>query len=138
MIFLINLYVWSYVIFMLPGDGKKMPNLSSDLPRTLIIQLARLGDLLQSLPVLSSLLEKFPDRFGTEGLHWFVGQRRWLALICTLALCLSGLLSFRDYFWRWPQDAGFEPVFLMSAFDQGDDLPHIKAFLRRSGDHLRP
>jgi len=39
-----------------------MPRLSSDLPRTLIIQLARLGDLLQSLPVLSSLREKFPDR----------------------------------------------------------------------------
>lgn len=36
------------------------------------------------------------------------------------------------------EPAGFEPVFLMSAFDQGDDLPHIKAFLRRVDDHLRP
>ena len=39
-----------------------MPSLGSDLPRALIIQLARLGDLLQSLPVISSLCEKFPDR----------------------------------------------------------------------------
>ncbi len=39
-----------------------MPNLSSDLPRALIIQLARLGDLLQSLPVLSSLRERFSHR----------------------------------------------------------------------------
>ena len=38
-----------------------MPSWCSDLPRTLIIQLARLGDLLQSLPVLSSLHERFPD-----------------------------------------------------------------------------
>ena len=39
-----------------------MPSLGSDLPRTLIIQLARLGDLLQTLPVFSSLREKFADR----------------------------------------------------------------------------
>ncbi len=39
-----------------------MPSLSSDLPRTLIIQLARLGDLLQSIPVLFSLCEKYSDQ----------------------------------------------------------------------------
>ncbi len=39
-----------------------MPSLSSDLPRALIIQLARLGDLLQSLPALYSLREKYPNR----------------------------------------------------------------------------
>ncbi len=39
-----------------------MPSVSSDLPRTLIIQLARLGDLLQSLPVLCSLREQFTNQ----------------------------------------------------------------------------
>lgn len=38
-----------------------MPSWGSNFPRALIVQLARLGDLLQSLPVLSSLCEKFPD-----------------------------------------------------------------------------
>ncbi len=37
-----------------------MPSWSSDLPRILIIQLARLGDLLQSLPVISALRLKYP------------------------------------------------------------------------------
>ncbi len=40
-----------------------MPSWNADLPRMLIIQLARLGDLLQSLPVLSSLREKYPESF---------------------------------------------------------------------------
>ena len=40
-----------------------MPIWSADLPRMLIVQLARLGDLLQSLPALSSLREKYPDTF---------------------------------------------------------------------------
>ncbi len=39
-----------------------MPSISSDLPRTLIIQLARLGDLLQSLPALFSLREQYPNQ----------------------------------------------------------------------------
>lgn len=30
------------------------------------------------------------------------------------------------------ESPAFEPVFLMSAFDQGNDLPHIKAFLQRA------
>lgn len=38
-----------------------MPSWSSELPRRLIVQLARLGDFLQSLPALSSLRERFPD-----------------------------------------------------------------------------
>ena len=38
-----------------------MPTRSSELPRTLIIQLARLGDLLQSLPVISALRLRFPQ-----------------------------------------------------------------------------
>jgi len=42
-------------------DVKKMPSSGSNFPRALIVQLARLGDLLQSLPVLSSLRERFPE-----------------------------------------------------------------------------
>ncbi len=38
-----------------------MPSSGSNFPRALIVQLARLGDLLQSLPVLSSLRERFPE-----------------------------------------------------------------------------
>ena len=38
-----------------------MPRWGSNFPQTLIVQLARLGDLLQSFPVLSSLSERFPD-----------------------------------------------------------------------------
>ena len=40
---------------------KKMPSASMEISRILMVQLARLGDLLQSLPALSSLQETFPN-----------------------------------------------------------------------------
>ena len=43
------------------GDVKNLPSQGSDLPRALIIQLARLGDLLQSLPVMAALRTKLSE-----------------------------------------------------------------------------
>jgi hypothetical protein len=60
--------------------------------------------------------------------HWSLPEHR--ALLGTVQESLEAFVSAH------PQD--FEPVFLITAYDQETETPHIKAFLRRSGRALPP
>ena len=58
--------------------------------------------------------------------HWTVPEHR--AVLGTVQKSLEAFIAAH------PQD--FEPVFLITAYDQETETPHIKAFLRRSGRAL--